>query len=169
MESPPRRGGIVLGITCVLCFYIGFYQPRVVSNHPRAIAIAALLLAMLLLNQIAAIGNGPLYLFGTAPTLLVAMILAIGYDQRTAIGIAGLHGLLATVALDQGVTFFIVIWVGVMTACFLLDDIRTRSKLIEVGGLTAIAMAVVTAAAGLMAFDPWDYIQQNCLYAGARD
>jgi hypothetical protein len=159
--------GVVFGITCILCLYIGFYQPRVVSNHPRAIAIAALLLSMLLLNQIAAIGNGPLFLFGTAPTLLVAMILAIGYDQRTAIGIAGLHGLLATVALDQGITFFVVIWVGVMVACFLLDDIRTRSKLIEVGGATAIAMVIVTMAAGLIAFDPWDYIEQNCLYAGA--
>ena len=122
---------------------------------------------MLLLNQIAAIGTGPLYLFGTAPTLLVAMILAIGYDQRTAIGIGGLHGLLATIALDQGITFFIVLWVGVMTACFLLDDIRTRSKLIEVGGATALAMAAVTAASGLLAFDPWDYIEQNCLLAGA--
>ncbi len=163
--------GLVLGVTCVLCFYIKTYQPRVIQNHSRAIAIAALLLAMLLLNQIAAIGNGPLaiadYLFGTAPTLLVAMILAIGYDQRTAIGIAGLHGLLATIAMDQGVAFFIVIWVGVMCACFLLDDIRTRSKLIEVGGATALAMAAVATAAGLVAFDPWDYIEQNCLFAGA--
>ncbi len=159
--------GIVLAITGVLCLYLAFYQPRVVTNHTRAIAIAALLLSMLLLNQIAAVGTGPLYLFGTAPTLLVAMILAIGYDQRTAIGIGGLHGLLATVALDQGVAFFIVIWVGVMTACFLLDDIRTRSKLIEVGGATAMAMAAVTMASGLIAFDPWDYIQQNCLFAGA--
>jgi hypothetical protein len=159
--------GVVFCITCILCLYIGYYQPRVVQNHARGIAIAALLLSMLLLNQIAAIGNVPLYLFGTAPTLLVAMIIAIGYDQRTAIGIAGLHGLLATVALDQSVTFFIVIWVGVMTACFILDDIRTRSKLIEVGGATAFAMAAVTGAAGLIAFERFDYIVQNCLYAGA--
>jgi hypothetical protein len=159
--------GVVFAITCLLCLYIAFYQPRVVSNHPRAIAIGALLLSMLLLNQIAAMGNGPLFLFGTAPTLLVAMILAIGYDQRTAIGIAGLHGLLATVALDQGVTFFIVIWAGVMVCCFMLDDIRTRSKLIEVGGATAIAMAFATLAAGLIAFDPWDYIELNCLHVGA--
>ncbi|HWE02850.1 MAG TPA: HDIG domain-containing protein [Tepidisphaeraceae bacterium] len=159
--------GIVLAVTCVLCFYMGHYQPKVTTNHARAIAIAALLLSMLLLNQIAAIGTGPLYLFGTAPTLLVAMILAIGYDQRTAIGIGGLHGLLATIALDQGVAFFILIWVGVMTACFLLDDIRTRSKLVEVGGATALAMAAVTAATGLLAFDTWSYIEQNCLLAGA--
>jgi hypothetical protein len=82
-------------------------------------------------------------------------------------GIASMHALLATVALNQGVTFFVVLWVGVLTSCFLLDDIRTRSKLIEVGGATALAMAGVTAAAGLLAFDPWVVIQQNCLYAGA--
>lgn len=159
--------GIVLCITCVLCLYIGIYQPRVAQNHARAIAIAALLLAMLLLNQIAAVHNGPLYLFGTAPTLLVAMILAIAYDQRTAIGIGGLHGLLATLAFDQGITFFVVIWVGVMTACFLLNEIRTRSKLIEIGGAMAFAMAAVTGAAGLVAFERIDYIAHNCLYAGA--
>jgi hypothetical protein len=159
--------GIVLSITAVLGAYLGFYQPRTVKNHPRALAIAALLLSMLLLNQIAAIGNGPLYLFGVAPTLLVAMIITIAYDQRTAIGISSMHGLLATIALNQGVPFFVILWVGVLTVCFLLDDIRTRSKLIEVGGAAALAMAFVAAAVGLLEFDPWDYIQQNCLYAGA--
>ncbi|MDB5290325.1 MAG: hypothetical protein JWL69_1566 [Phycisphaerales bacterium] len=159
--------GIVLAITAVLSAYLGFYQPRTVKNHPRALAIAALLLAMLLLNQIAAIGNGPLYLFGVAPTLLVAMIITIAYDQRTAIGISSMHGLLATIALNQSVPFFVILWVGVLTVCFLLDDIRTRSKLIEVGGAAALAMAFVAAAVGLLGFDPWDYIQQNCLYAGA--
>lgn len=159
--------GIALGITCILCVYIAHYQPRVVANHTRAIAIAALLLSMLLLNQISALGNGPLYLFGTAPTLLVAMIICIGYDQRTAIGIGGLHGLLATVALDQGVPFFITIWVGVMVCCFLLDDIRTRSKLIEVGGAVALSMGAMAGTAGLLTFDPWSYIENNCLFAGA--
>ena len=163
--------GLVLAITAVLAAYIRWYQPRILRNHARQAAIAALLLSMLLLNQIAAIGNGPitqqLYLFGLAPTLLVAMILTIAYDQRSAIGIASMHALLATVALNQSVTFFLVLWVGVLVVCFSLNDIRTRSKLIEVGGVTALAMAIVTAAAGLLAFDPWSVIYQNCLYACA--
>ena len=41
-----------------------------------------------------------------------------------------------------------------LTCCFLLDDIRTRSKLIEVGGATALAMMAATAAAGLLSLDP---------------
>jgi putative nucleotidyltransferase with HDIG domain len=154
-------------MTIVISGYIARYQPRIVTNHARAVAIAGLLLAMLLLNQLAGLSNGPLYLFGIAPTLLVAMILTIAYDQRFGIGIATMHGTLATLALNEGIPFFIIIWVGVLVTCFLLDEIRTRSKLIEVGGAASLAMVVATAAAGLTVFDPWPFVLQNCLYAGA--
>ena len=154
-------------MTIMISGYIVRYQPRIVTNHARAIAIAGLLLAMLLLNQLAGLSNGPLYLFGIAPTLLVAMILTIAYDQRFGIGIATMHGTLATLALNEGIPFFIIIWVGVLITCFLLDEIRTRSKLIEVGGAASLAMVLATAAAGLTAFDPWPFVLQNCLYAGA--
>ena len=154
-------------VSAVLAFYVAFYQRRVIRNHPRAVAIAGLLLSMLLVAQVAGIGQGPLFLFGLAPTLLVAVILTIAYDQRFAIGVATLHGFLVTFALGQGIDFFLTIWVGVMTACFLLDDIRTRSKLIEVGGAAALAMIAATVAAGALSLDPWAFVLKNCLYAGA--
>src|SRR4051812_1722902 len=130
-------------------------------------AIAALLLSMLLLAALAGTGNGPIYLFGIAPTLLVAMILTIAYDQRFSIGVASVHGLLVTVALDQGVAFFIIQWVGVLTAAFLLNDIRTRSKLIEVGGISALTMIAACGAGGLLDLEGKTFILRNCLYAGA--
>jgi putative nucleotidyltransferase with HDIG domain len=158
---------LALIVTMVLAAYIFQFQRRVVKNHVRALAIAALLLSMLLLAQLAGIGNGPIYLLGIAPTLLVGMILTIAYEQRFAIGIASMHGILVTVALSQGVTFFVILWVGVLTASFLLDDIRTRSKLIEVGGVSALAMMAAAAAGGLLAFDSPNFILRNCLYTGA--
>src|SRR2546423_4987709 len=130
-------------------------------------AIGGLLLAMLLLAQLAAIGTGPLYVFGIAPTLVVAMILAIAYDQRFAIGVATMHGILVTAALDQGIGFFLIIWVGVLTCGFMLDEIRTRIKLIEIGGAAAIAMIFATIATGATQMDYVRYIAQNCLYTGA--
>jgi putative nucleotidyltransferase with HDIG domain len=157
----------VLIVTAVLALYVAVYQPRVVRNHPRAVAIAGLLLSMLLVAQVAGIGQGPLFLFGIAPTLLVALILTIAYDQRFAIGVSSLHGFLVTFALGQGTDFFLIIWVGVMTACFLLDDIRTRSKLIEVGGAAALVMIAAAVAAGALSLDPWAFVLKNCLYAGA--
>jgi putative nucleotidyltransferase with HDIG domain len=153
-------------ITVVLSLYVAAFQPRVVYNLARAAAIAGLLLAMLLLAGLAGIGNGPIYLFGTAPTILVAMILAIAYDRRFAIGVASLHGLLVTIALDQSAPFFLVLWVGVLASGFMLDDVRTRSKLVEVGGGAAIAMIAATAAAGMLELDSGQFVLKNCAYAG---
>ena len=159
--------GIVLLITAVLAAYIAKYQPKVVKKHARGIAIVALLLSMLLMAQLAGIGTNPLFVFGVAPTILVAMILTIAYDQRFAMGVATLHAVLVTIALGQGLAFFVILFAGVMTCCYLLDDIRTRSKLIEVGGATALAMMAATFASGLINMDPLPFIGKNCLYTGA--
>jgi cyclic-di-AMP phosphodiesterase PgpH len=165
----PRLGTALLAfiVTLVLVAYVKSYQPRVARNTARATGIATLMLAMLLLVQMTGLGNGPLYLLGIAPTLLVAMILTIAYEHRFAIGLASMHGMLATVALQQGVTFFIIIWIGVLTAAFLMGDIRSRSKLIEVGGAMALTMMVATLAAGFLGYDPSRFVLENALYAGA--
>jgi putative nucleotidyltransferase with HDIG domain len=157
---------MVFLLTGALAIYISRYQRRVVRNHVRGIAIAALLLSTLLLAQLAAIGPGPLYIFGLAPTILVAMIMTIAYEQRFAVGVASMHALLVSLALDQGVGFYLILWVGVLTSCLMLDQIRTRSKLIEVGGVTAVAMMAATAATGLISLDPVKFTAWSCLYAG---
>jgi putative nucleotidyltransferase with HDIG domain len=166
-KSKVGLAGMVLLITGALTVYIYRYQRRVVRNHVRGVAIGALLISMLLLAQLAAIGPGPLYIFGLAPTILVAMIMTIAYEQRFAVGVASMHGLLVTLALDQGIGFYIILWVGVLTCCLMLDDIRTRSKLIEVGGITAVVMMAATAAAGGISMDPIRFIARYCLYSGA--
>jgi putative nucleotidyltransferase with HDIG domain len=159
--------GIVLIITCMLAAYIARFQPRIIRKHPRAIAIVALLLSMLLLAQLAGIGTSPLYVFGIAPTILVAMIMAIVYEQRFALGVGTFHAVLVTLALGQGLGFFVILFSGIATCCFLLDDIRTRSRLIEIGGVTALAMMGSTVAVGLLNMDPLAYTGKNCLYTGA--
>ena len=160
-------GAIVAIVTAVLCVYVARYQPKIVRKHPRAIAVAALMLSMLLIAQVAGLGTSPLFIFGIAPTILVAMILTIVYDPRFAMGIATLHAVLVSVGLGQGLGFFVILFAGVMTCCQLLDDIRTRSKLVEVGGAAALAMMGATAAAGLINMDPLVFIGKNCLYSGA--
>ena len=158
---------MVVLITSVLCAYTYRYQRRVVRNHMRAMAIAGLLIAMLLLAQLAAIGTGPLFFFGLAPTILVALILAIAYDQRYAVGVASMYALLVTLALDHGAGVYVIQWLGIFTSCLLLGDIRNRGKLIEVGGAAAIAMMAGTAAGGAINMDPVLFIAKNCLYTGA--
>jgi cyclic-di-AMP phosphodiesterase PgpH len=160
---------IVLSLTAVLAAYIKRYQPRIVRNPIRAIVLAALMASMLLVSGLAGSGSGPLYFygFGIAPTILTAIILTIAYDQRFAIGVSAVQAALVTCALNQGIGFFLILLVGVLVSCFMLDDVRTRSKLIEVGGAAAIAMMVVSLAAGLTSLESMHYVIQNTLYAGA--
>jgi putative nucleotidyltransferase with HDIG domain len=159
--------GITLLLTAVLSLYTIVFQPKIVRNHARGIAVAALLLSMMLLAQLSGLGTGPMYLLGIAPTLLVGMTLALAYDQRYALGIAAVHAMLVTIGLDQRVGFLLVIWCGLICACFLLTDVRSRSRLIEVGGIAAVTMIMATGAAGLVALESWPYIVNNALYAGA--
>lgn len=159
--------GIVLLVTIAMAAYTVRFQPRVVRNQARCAAIAALLLSMLLLAQLAGVGGDPLFCFGLAPTLLTAMILTIAYDGRFAAGIGSAHALLVTLGLGQSLEFFLILESGLLACCFMLDDLRTRSRLIEVGGVAALVMIGVTAACGLVGFDPVAFIAQNCLYAGA--
>jgi len=151
-------------ITFILAAYVARYQRRCVRNHARALAMAGLLLAMLLLTQLAGIGEKSLLIFAIAPTIIAAMILTIAYDQRFAMGIATIHTIIVTSALNQGLGSFLILWVGVLTACYLLDDIRTRIKLIEVGGFSALAMVVAAAAVGAVQMEPPQIIAVNCLY-----
>jgi putative nucleotidyltransferase with HDIG domain len=165
-----RQLGLLLlvgALTGLLGAYVAVFQPRVVRNHLRALAIAVLMLATLLTAQLAGLGNRHVLFFGVAPTVLVAMILAIAYDRRFAMGVATIHAILATIAMDESVSFFLVLFGGVLTCCFLLDQVRTRSKLVEVGGATAVALMVGTVAVGLMESDPARYLLRNAFYAGA--
>ncbi|MDB5328257.1 MAG: receptor with intracellular hydrolase [Phycisphaerales bacterium] len=157
----------VIALTVVGSMYVATYQPRIVKNHARALGLASLMISMLLLAQLTGLGSTRSYIFGLAPTIMVATILAIAYDQRFAMGLAGIHALMATLALGEGLDFLIVLMTGVMTCCFLLDDVRTRSKLIELGGACALAMMGATFAAGWLNMDPMAYIVKNAIYSGA--
>lgn len=159
--------GCLVILTIALAAYTARFQPRIVRNHLRAIAIAALLLSTMLLALLCGIGSTPIYVFAIAPTILVSMILAIAYDQRYAIGVSCIHAVLVTMAINAPLSFLLILWAGVATSALLLDDVRTRSKLIEVGGAAALAMIVTTIVTGLLQLDPWAYVMRNSLYAGA--
>jgi putative nucleotidyltransferase with HDIG domain len=154
-------------MTIVLGCYVAMFQPKVVRNHARAVAIAALLLSMLLVAQLAGLASSPVFVFAVAPTVIVAMILAIAYDQRFAAGVATVQAVLVTIAVGEGLSFFLIVLCGVLTCCLLLDDVRTRSKLIEVGGAAALAMMAAVGAAGLLNLDPLVYVGRSALYTGA--
>ena len=162
--SHAGMAGLLFILTLAMSVYTAFHQPRIIRNRMRAIAMAGLLLAALLVAQLAALGAGSLLIFGIAATLLAAMILAVAYDQRFAAGIGMLHVAVVSVAIGQPLGFFLIAAMGVTATGFLMDDIRSRGKPIEVGAIAALAMAAMTGALGVVAGDPPGIVGTDCLH-----
>src|SRR5690606_15926743 len=88
--------------------------------------------------------------FGVAPTVFVAVILVIAYDQRIALAISALHAALVCLALDQSIVFFSLIVTGCGVAIWQLAEIRDRRTLISMAVTTGAVLAVGAALASLV-------------------
>lgn len=142
----------------------------------RGWAVCGLLLCMLTVAR-AGVGYFPQSLFalGVAPTLLTAIILVIAYNQRFALGMGALHGLLVTLTLRQGYDFYMAILTGVAVFSFGLTEIRTRGKLIEMGALASASLFLAVLAVGMSRWmaTPWaghpdvKVLVQHSLWAAA--
>ncbi len=155
-------------ITVALCAYIVRYQNKIVRNHGRGAMLALMLLAAILVSQLAAVSSAPIYMMGVLPTLLAAMILTVGYEQRFALGVSTLLALLVTLGLNQPLGFFLVLFAGVASGSFALGDLRARSKLIEVGGLMGLSCGLATFVVGMLGADPVQFSLVSAAYsAGA--
>ncbi len=159
--------GVIVLLALAMSAYVAAFAPKIVRNKYRSISLAGLLLITLLVAQLTAISTYPLLIYATATTLVVAMILAISYDQRFALGIAVLHAALVTTAVGQGIGFFLVLAVGALTTTFMLDEVRRRSKLVEVGALAAAAMSLAAVAVCAMDAPPLEVIVRNGLQVAA--
>jgi hypothetical protein len=139
------RAGAALLVVVALAGYIVLYQPRIIRKHLRGVALSALMLLMLGLAKLMVQWAGwPAYLaVGTAT--MGAVIVTIAYDRRFALATGALLSLLMVLMLRQDMGFLLTLLAPVTVSVLLLREVRTRSKLIEVGAFAAIA-AFLTAA-----------------------
>lgn len=150
---------MVVFVTGAMGVYLNRYKPRVLSNHARTIAVGALILLALAVGQLFGMLGWPIMLL-LIPGLMVPIILTITYDQRIALGlgwfVATLLILTTTRTLRADPDFpglfsvFVVLMTAITVAVFLLRDIRSRSKLIEVGIISGIASAMGVWVMGLI-------------------
>ncbi|MCX5660947.1 MAG: HDIG domain-containing protein [Planctomycetota bacterium] len=130
--------------------YIFAYNPRVLRNPMRGMAITGLMLLGLLLAVVVTANNPRwLYLTATWPVLMAAIVLAIAYDRRFAMAVGAMEGLLVSVTLGLPIDFVLVTLVGVGAAVGQLDEVRTRSKLVLTGFWSGVAMALAALATGV--------------------
>lgn len=142
--------GLIVLITAGLSVFTIRTQPRVGQNTTRAAALAGLLLVMLLADRMVLVGMATSPIWSVSMIAMTAAILTIAYSPAFAIGAAAVLSLLTILTLEARFGLFVIHLTVTSVASLFLQDIRTRLKMVEVGGITALAAALSTFFVGLM-------------------
>jgi len=69
-------------------------------------------------------------------------------------------------AVRADLVFALTLLIGVTVAAYQLDEIRSRTKLISTGTITAVAVMLASAAGGLVNVHSLDFVLKHALWAG---
>jgi len=155
----------ILMVTVLLCGYIARYQGRIVENHLRGLTVVVVLLVMLAISRImvSALGWNPHSAVLTV--VMISCVMAITYNQRFAMAIGSVLAILVTLQLRGDFGMLIVMFAGVMPCVFMLREVRTRSKLIEVSAVSAAIVFLAVWARSLAGQTPWLFALVDGLWA----
>ncbi len=138
---------VVLVCTIGLFTYIGTYQPRILEIQTRTIAMVVLLLLALVTAKMIDLKT-PLKGLVLAPVFYAASIIAVAYLRRVAAGIVAFLAVLACLAVGGNTGLLVTMLAGVSASVYLLNEIRSRERLIWVGLLSAATVFLTS-----MSFD----------------
>jgi putative nucleotidyltransferase with HDIG domain len=147
-----QRAASILVLTAAMFALVGYYihrhEPAIAGDLRKIASICGLTVVALGLSRLL----GPLpWDAELGPVAIAAMILAIAYNPHFALMVTFLLSLLTTVGMGGGIGHFLVLMGGTSVGVLCLHEVRTRTKLIKVGALSALGFAVLTWATGL-----WD-------------
>ncbi|MHC4697425.1 MAG: HDIG domain-containing metalloprotein, partial [Planctomycetota bacterium] len=164
-----QRAGLVtlVGLLCIgLLVYTRSHQPRVLDNKTRTLAFAVLMLGTLLAARLLEIKWGQLPELIFAPCIIAGSVLAIVYPRRFAVGATCILAVMVTTTVRGDLALILTLLVGVTVAVYQLDEIRSRTKIIAAGAITAVAIMLASAAGGMLNAHSVDFVIQHALSAG---
>lgn len=164
-----RRIGLVtlVGILAIgLLMYTKLHQPRIFEIRPRSVAFTALMVGTLLAARALEVKWGHIPELMYAPCILCGSVLAIVYPRRFAIGATCILAVLIATTVEGSLTFLLTLFTGVAVVIYQLDEIRSRTKIISTGAITATVIMVASAAGGLLHAHSTEYLLRHTLWAG---
>ena len=165
LTHPWRRWGrfigravVVLLTVSLLSLYIAHYQPRIVKNHWRGLAVILVLLLMTALSRGMVFGANLNPYSVLVAVLLGTIIFTIAYNQRFALAMGAMGSVLIVLQLRLDLAMLMVFFSAVAAVAFQLREIRTRSKLVEVSAIIAVVVLVAIWALGMARTVPWKFV-----------
>ncbi len=157
-----RRALAILGMYVALYTLCGYYilthAPRVVTELHRFVALLSLVVLMVVLGYVA-----NQYQWGTEiiALLLLAMTLAIAYQQEVALLLSASGTLIIAVSIGHELSQALVLMATVAGAVLVLKEVRTRSKLFTVGLVAGVVALLTTLGVGTLDGQPWSVLWLN--------
>ena len=168
--------GLMAIVSIFLVGYTLLFYPRITQNPVRLFALCTLVAGMLGLSAlVGAKAPSIILLAAVAPTIFVAIVALLAYDQRLALFISALQSALTTLALGQSVGLFILLFAGCGAAVAQLREMRHRSTIIQASAITAAVLAFGGVLLGMLeiptggpgaGWEPWRQILFNGFWAG---
>ncbi len=142
-------GAILAILTLCLFVYVGLYQPRIHEVKTRSLAFAGLLLVCLVGVRVIDVRLA-MAEFTLTPTLIAASILTIAYPRRFACGVTVIFVIMAAMAIRADMAIAITLLAGGYSTALLLHRIRTRTRILSSGMISALLVAITTFSFGLI-------------------
>jgi len=147
--------GVVVIVVFSAGVYVSSFCRKLARNTTRTLVLTLLSAVLLGGVSLGATGTpGMATLWAVAATAFFAMILSAAYEQRVALSLALLHGLLTALALRFSVWEFGVLLATAGVAVWRLREIRHRNALVRAGVMTGLAGAAASALAGFAVVPP---------------
>lgn len=153
-EKWQRRLGVI-GLISLVTLFLGSFviiaYPKIVHNPFRVAAVCALMAGMVAVTVLITV-NAPMFIYPATigPALFAAIIFLVAYDQRLALLLSGIECILATLALEQSIGFFILLIAGGATIVAQLRELRHRNSLIRAATATGAVLIVGTIMLGFL-------------------
>jgi len=158
---------LVIVLSGGLLIYARLYHPNLFEVRPRTIAFVAVMLVTIAAARLLDIKLPDFPELVSAPCLIAASVLCIAYPRRFAIGAMCILTVLTATIVRNHLTFLLMLLTGVAATVYQLDEIRTRTKLMKVGLVTAAAIMLASSAGGLMEGQTLRFVLQHAVWAGS--
>ena len=136
--------GLIAMLGIILAGYISMYSPKIATRPARTRWLAAMIATSVFAACVLSVFDPRLiWMASITPVILVAILVCIAYDQRTALAVCGITAILVGFALKMHMGMFVLMLVGSACAIAQLREIRDRRTLIRMSIVIAALLTVV--------------------------
>lgn len=163
-----RLGLVTLAtmLAIALVSYTWIHHPRIFMIQTRAIAFLGFTVVLLLISRLLDLRWPSVPELVFVPCIFGSAVLAIAYPRRFALGAICLISTMTAAVVRGDLPFLLTLYAGAVLTAFLLDEIRTRTKVISAGVVTAAVVVVTWMAGGLFEGQQLDFVLQRAQWAG---